>query len=173
MPKKPDPKLGEPRRTFLKHKAFGTLYAVDLDLAGDVLGAVVVTDGLACRHTAKTYWLQLDDVDEINHNLGDYDEFEPVCCAPLHLLQDIGDQMKAVAIAEGAWNIARNQAKALKETYDAEKATLFAVVRRATEPPKPLPLFDTKAEDASEPAPDGPTGGEAAGGELEPPQPSA
>jgi hypothetical protein len=73
-----------------------------------------------------------------------------VCSDAGHLLAEIGDQVRVCQAAESEWTIAHASAKACKETWDEEKATLLKLVRESTAP-TPLPLFDQTGAAADAP----------------------
>jgi hypothetical protein len=137
---------GEIRRYFIKHKVYGTVYAVDADDSGTVLASAVVTEAIACRHTLAGIELTLDEVDQVNKNLGDYEVFEPVCSDPKHLLGEIGDQELVCQASRSEMLVAHAHAKECKETYEKDEAKLRSMVREATSPTK-LPLFDKPTDD--------------------------
>lgn len=141
---------GEITRSFLKHKIYGTVYAVETDEEGTVLASAVITEATACRHALGGYTLTLFEVELINAHIRDYEFFEPKCADATHLLDDIGTQERVCQGAESEWAIARGHAKACKETFEQEKAKLRAMVREATTPAV-LPLFDARPEDESTP----------------------
>jgi len=160
MTKKHEPKANPfgVTRSFLKHKVFGTLYAVDRDAAGVVVAAVSVTSATACRHMLDTYELT-PDFYAINKEIRDYAFFEPTCSDPAHWLQEIGAQEKLCSEAEGEWLRAKSHAKELREAYEQEKAALRTLCREATTAPA-LPLFDHPADEppaADPPAPEQPS----------------
>lgn len=149
---------GEIVRSFIKHKVYGTVYAIEGDETGTVLASAVVTEATACRHTLPAYELTLDDVDRVNIDIRDYEVFEPVCSDPKHLLDEIGLLDRAVSTAEAELVGAGVAMKQAREAVKGAKAKLWAMVREATNP-VPLPLFDAKPE-ATPPAavPDIPEG---------------
>lgn len=154
MAKTHDVNLDAPRRTFLKHKITGAVWAVEINIGGDVLAALAVYDSLACRHTLQTYWLLGEDVDDLNANSRDFLELDPPCSDPIHLLTEIGEQDRRVQQAKLEWEMAHNGAKVLRETFAQEQTKLLSLVRRATREPSKLPLFDAPAEEAPPPASD-------------------
>lgn len=145
--RKPEP-TGEIVRRFLKHQVYGTLYAVEMDNTGEVLAATVVTDATACPHTLAGYTLTVDaESTAINTHQRDYAVFEPRCSDPGHLLADLGTQEQVCQGARNAWLVARSHAKELKENLEKAEALLRAMVREATTPAAPLPLFDGTSTD--------------------------
>lgn len=152
MAKKRKPEgAGEIARRFLKHQVYGTLYAVEMDNTGEVLASAVVTDATACPHTLGGYTLLVDEpggeVDTINQHIRDYEVFEPRCSDPGHLLADLGTQEQVCQVARNAWLVARSHAKELKENLEKAEALLRSMVREATTPAAPLPLFDAPPGD--------------------------
>lgn len=143
---------GEITRSFIKHKVYGTVYAIEGDDAGTVLASAVVTEATACRHTLVAIALTLDDVDQVNANLRDYEVVEPACSDPKHLLVEIGVQERTCQAAEQELvaavttaNELRATAKAAREVFEKEKAKLRALVREATNSPV-LPPADEAAD---------------------------
>lgn len=143
---------GEITRSFLKHKVYGTVYAIEGDDTGTVLASAVVTEATACRHTLATIALTLDDVAQVNQNLRDYEVFEPACSDPKHLLVEIGVQERTCQAAEQELvaavttaNELRATAKATREVFEKEKAKLRALVREATNSPV-LPPAESPAD---------------------------
>lgn len=128
-------------RRFLKHKVFGTLYAVEFDSAGMVQAATAITDAIACKHRIGLYHLGIDLVDELIQNHGDYEAFDPVCSDAVHLLADIGQAERDCVEADSEYQAAAATAKAAKEHLQAREQALRQLVRSATQP-APLPLFD-------------------------------
>lgn len=135
---------GEIRRSFLKHKVYGTVFCVDVDETGEVLAALAVSEASTCIHTKDDLTLNLDDAKAINEHFRDYEAADLKCTDPTHLLADIGQQEKVCAEAEAAWKTAHSEAKSLKEAFDAHQNVLRRMVRDATSP-KPLPLLDSVA----------------------------
>lgn len=135
---------GELTRRFLKHKVYGTLFAVEQDEKGVVMAALAIGEAVACRHRLAGYDLKLDAGEEVSKHLRDYEIVDPACIDPTHLLADIGGAEKECAVAESAWQQAHSYAKALKETFEQKQETLRQIVRDATNP-KPMPLFDKPA----------------------------
>lgn len=139
-------RTGEIKRSFIKHKVYGTVYAIEGDEAGTVLASAVVTEATACRHTLAALALTLEGIDQVNADIRDYEVFEPACTDATHLLDEIGLQERACQMAEqdlvsaqATANELRATAKAAREVFEKEKAKLRALVRDATHPP-PLPL---------------------------------
>jgi hypothetical protein len=148
MKKQTKTSTGEIVRSFIKHKVYGTVYAIESDGAGTARTSAVVTEATACRHTLATLALTLD-VDQVNANIHDFEVFEPVCSDPKHLLvEEIGLQERACRTAESAMVHARGIAKAAKKVFEQEKAKLRTMVGEASKP-TPLPLFDTPVSDVT------------------------
>jgi hypothetical protein len=135
---------GELTRRFLKHKVYGTVFAVEQDETGLVLAALAVGEAGSCRHQLEKYGLKLDGAEEIAKHMRDYEIFDPACVEPTHLLADIGAAEKACQDAELEWQQAHTRAKALKEAFEGTQDALRQIVRDATNP-KPMPLFDASA----------------------------
>lgn len=150
--KKKEPLSGEIRRSFIKHKVYGTVYAIEGDDSGTVLASAVVTEATACRHTLPAYELTLDEVAPINEHIRDYEMFEPACSDPKHLLDEIGVQERVCVSARETWQAAKSAAKECREIYEREENTLRAMVRASTSPTS-LPLFDQAADTAPAEAP--------------------
>jgi len=128
---------GKITRSFLKHKIYGTVYAVDIDESGEVLAAAAVSAATACRHQ-KDFDLSPDEAGDINANLRDFEPFDIGCSDATHLLAEIGEQEQTCQAAEVAWVTAHSRAKALKEELEQQQTRLRTLVREATTP-TPLP----------------------------------
>lgn len=135
---------GELKRGFLKHKVYGTVFAVEMDESALVLAAVSVSEASTCKHRLPDLVLSLDEATEIMKHIRDYEVFDSMCTDPVHLLSDIGEAEKAAQAAESEWTAAHTKAKALKEIFELKVDALRALVSGATSP-KPMPLFDQSA----------------------------
>jgi hypothetical protein len=163
MAKKKKPEgVGEIARRYLKHQVYGTLYAVDMDNTGEVLAHIVVTEATACPHTLAGYTLGVNnETVDINTHIRDFEVFEPRCVDAGHLLADLGTQEQVCQVARHEWTVARSHAKELKENLEKAEALLRSMVREATTPAAPLPLFDAPpdaaghVDDAGAPGVDG------------------
>src|SRR5262245_9516133 len=102
-------------RSFVRHKVFGTLFAVAIDEGGTVLAAVLVAEAVACRHRLAAYDFSLDLAPDIMSNLADYEPYEPPCTDATHLLADIGEASRKVEAAQASFDVAHQHAKSLKE----------------------------------------------------------
>jgi hypothetical protein len=129
-------------RTFIRHKVYGSVFVVEVDPSGEILAAASITDATACRHRLGGYTLALDEAAHVMSNLKDFEPFEPACTDAAHLLADIGDAERECDEAETTFQAAHSAAKAAKELFETKQQALRALVRQATLPARPLPLFD-------------------------------
>jgi hypothetical protein len=139
---------GEIRRAFFKNKAFGDVYAVEVDDKGFVLAAKELSQPearFACKHLLDSYSLSLDAADAINRHNNDYEVVEPPCQDATHQLRDIFDADRLAESALSEFEAAHRHAKSLKEIYEKHVEAGHTLRRKYREPPKDLPLFPSEA----------------------------
>ena len=135
-------------RRFIKHRAEPTVYAIETDEDGMILGAVDLTDdatkGGLCPHMIGSIPLagRIEDVEYLNRKIDDeYDDYVPECGNVHHLMTDLLAMERAHREAAALFALADSDAKAKRKTMENAGAKVHDLLQRI-EDRKPLPLFE-------------------------------
>jgi hypothetical protein len=134
-------------RYFLKHRAQPTVYAVEGDEDGDILGVLDVTteatSGGLCPHLLSTLPLagRLDDVEYLQRTREEYESFTPECGNVHHLMTDLLTFEREHRQVAAAFALADGKAKALKKDMELRAAKVHELLGRIDDR-SALPLFD-------------------------------
>ena len=134
-------------RALLRHRDYQTVYAIEVDFEGTILGALDVTTeverGGLCGHLLETLPLagSIDTVELLTRHRDDFEPFTVSCGNVHHLFNDLLRCEKDHRAALAAFATADARAKGLKKEADARGAKVHELLGKLADAP-PLPLFD-------------------------------
>jgi hypothetical protein len=135
-------------RSLIKHIQEPTIYAIEADENGFILGALDVTSEITsggfCAHLLNGLPLTgaLDDVERLNRERDEHWQvFESDCGNVHHLMADLLAFEKDHRAAATAFAMADSRAKALRKDMDLRAQKVHDLLGRIADR-KPLPLFE-------------------------------
>lgn len=133
-------------RTFIKHRAEPTVYALETDEEGNILAALDVSDaatkGGLCPHMLASMALtgRVEDLEYLTRaREAEFEDFVPECGDVHHLMTDLLSLEKEYQTSCAAFAMADSRAKSLKKDMELKGARVHECLTRVRQPRLPFP----------------------------------